>query len=116
MEDDFSTSEIHSIEILHYQNSSQYVFFAMRDGSMISSQLSSQEDKLEFSEVKITKFGKSPVEFISATHSFDSKEVVYLSCEYLWAIRLKVGESQVHEIDISEILFDDHRIVLFFVF
>jgi hypothetical protein len=114
LDDDPSPSEIHSIEILHSQGPSHFILFGMRDGIMISTRLDSTHHPLSFSDSQMTKFGNSPVEFISSSHFSGENEVAYLNCEYIWAIRLENGDT-LDEIVISEILFDDFRIVYLFM-
>jgi hypothetical protein len=65
-------------------------------------------DGFETSSLQNTKFGHSPVEFISATHGKNESQnaSLFVMCEYLWEIRLKNGELELHEV-----LFDDFRIV-----
>ena len=102
--DDPRASEVNSIDLL-CDSVTTLIYLGLRHGMVMSIDIT---NGFETSSLQNTKFGHSPVEFISATHAKNESEntSLFVMCEYLWEIRLKNGELELHEV-----LFDDFRIV-----
>ena len=100
--EDPTASEIHSIELIHDHNQS-FLLLGMRHGFVVSFEVHLVDD-FSFNTKRTTKFGSSQVEFISAAHHMFQKTSVFLTCEYLWEIRLDGGQLEIYEV-----LFDDFR-------
>ena len=103
--DDPRASEVHSIDLLS-DSATALIYLGLRHGMVMSIDIT---NGFETSSIQSTKFGHSPVEFISATHIKTEMEntSLFVMCEYLWEIQLKNGELELHEV-----LFDDFRIVV----
>jgi len=103
--DDPRASEVHSIDLL-CDSSRIMIYLGLRHGMVMSIDIT---NGFETSSVQNTKFGNSPVEFISATYIKTPGEntSLFVMCEHLWEIQLKNGDLELHEV-----LFDDFRIVV----
>lgn len=103
--DDPRASEVNSIDLL-CDSVTTIIYLGLRHGMVMSIDITNGFETLSLQN---TKFGHSPVEFISTTHTKNESEntSLFVMCEYLWEIRLKNGELELHEV-----LFDDFRIVL----
>jgi hypothetical protein len=110
---DEAFSDVNSIEVLNTEDTLS-VFLGMRHGSVMTCQLISGPSEVSFLNTRLTRFGGSPVEFISAAHDIGGMNYVYLTSDYMWGIRHKREyiENRI-TLGVEEILFDDFRMVFF---
>lgn len=104
--DDPRYSDIHSIDLIRSGGVS-HLLMGLRQGSMMSYRMVITEKKLAFFDAQIIQFGNSQVDFIAAIHNNCEKERVFVTCGYLWEVRMEDGL-----LKIDEVLFDDCRMVL----